>query len=130
MKRPDVQRLRMVGVRDVRDINQTMFLHLIRERQPVSRAELAKATGLRAGTVSAIVNRLLEERLIYEGVAGPSSGGRPPTYLYINAENAGAARRRAGTRSGARDAGTDVHGVRERESILPKSPGSVDPWGS
>jgi predicted NBD/HSP70 family sugar kinase len=88
MKRPDVQRLRMVGVRDVRDINQTMFLHLIRERQPVSRAELAKATGLRAGTVSAIVNRLLEGRLIYEGVAGPSSGGRPPTYLYINAENA------------------------------------------
>ncbi len=78
----------MVGVRDVRDINQTMFLHLIRERQPVSRAELVKATGLRAGTVSAIVNRLLEERLIYEGVAGPSSGGRPPTYLYINAENA------------------------------------------
>ncbi len=88
MKRPDVQRMRMVGVRDVRDINQTMFLHLIRERQPVSRAELVKATGLRAGTVSAIVNRLLEERLIYEGVAGPSSGGRPPTYLYINAENA------------------------------------------
>ncbi len=78
----------MVGVRDVRDINQTMFLHLIRERQPVSRAELAKATGLRAGTVSAIVNRLIQERLVYEGVAGPSSGGRPPKYLYVNAENA------------------------------------------
>jgi predicted NBD/HSP70 family sugar kinase len=78
----------MFGIRDVRDINQTVFLHLIRERQPISRAEIAKATGLRAGTVSSIVNRLIRERLVYEGVEGPSSGGRPPKYLYVNAESA------------------------------------------
>lgn len=78
---------RMVGVDDIRDINQTVFLHLIREKQPISRADIAKHTGLRAGTVSAIVNRLIKNGLVYEGTEGPSSGGRPPKYLYINAES-------------------------------------------
>lgn len=78
---------KMVGVNDVRDINQTVFLHLIRERQPISRADIAKYTGLRPGTVSAIVNRLIKNNLVYEGTEGPSSGGRPPTYLYINGES-------------------------------------------
>jgi Transcriptional regulator/sugar kinase len=77
----------MVDVHDVRDINQTIFLHLIRERQPISRADIAKYTGLRAGTVSAIVNRLIKNNFVYEGTEGPSSGGRPPKHLYINAES-------------------------------------------
>lgn len=88
MKHQRAQHLKMIGVREVRDINQTMFLHLIRERQPISRADIAKATGLRPGTVSAIVNRLIREKLVYEGVEGPSTGGRPPKYLYVNAESA------------------------------------------
>jgi len=78
---------KMVDVHDVRDINQTVFLHLIRERQPISRADIAKFTGLRAGTVSTIVNRLIKNNLVYEGTEGPSSGGRPPKNLYINAES-------------------------------------------
>jgi len=88
MKKQAGRHLKMIGVRDVRDINQTVFLHLIRERQPISRADIAKATGLRPGTVSAIVNRLIKEKLVYEGVEGPSTGGRPPKYLYVNAESA------------------------------------------
>ena len=88
MKQKGPRQLKMIGVRDVRDINQTVFLHLIRERQPISRADIAKATGLRPGTVSAIVNRLIREKLVYEGVEGPSTGGRPPKYLYVNAESA------------------------------------------
>jgi predicted NBD/HSP70 family sugar kinase len=88
MKEHRAQQLKMIGVREVRDINQTIFLHLIRERQPISRADIAKATGLRPGTVSAIVNRLIKEKLVYEGVEGPSTGGRPPKYLYVNAESA------------------------------------------
>ena len=80
--------LKMIDVHDVRDINQTILLHLIRERQPISRAEISKTTGLRAGTVSSIVNRLIRKGVIYEGAEGPSSGGRKPKYLYINGENA------------------------------------------
>ena len=88
MKRQGTHHVKMIGVRDLRDINQTIFLHLIRDRQPISRADIVKATGLQPGTVSAIVNRLIKQKLIYEGVEGPSSGGRPPKYLHVNAESA------------------------------------------
>lgn len=87
MKVPARNSFKMVDVNDVRDINQTVFLHLIRERQPISRADIAKFTGLRAGTVSSIVNRLIRSNLVYEGTEGPSSGGRRPRNLYINAES-------------------------------------------
>lgn len=88
MKTEKTQKLKMVDIHDIRDINQTLLLHLIREKQPISRAEIAKVTELRPGTVSAIVNRLIQKGVIYEGAEGPSSGGRKPTYLYINGENA------------------------------------------
>ena len=87
MKNGNETSFRMVGVNDIRDINQMVFLHLIREKQPISRADISKHTGLRAGTVSAIVNRLIKIGLVYEGTEGPSSGGRPPKNLYINAES-------------------------------------------
>ncbi|MDQ2840608.1 MAG: ROK family transcriptional regulator, partial [Acidobacteriota bacterium] len=80
--------IRMLGVEDLRESNELKLLHIIRDRQPISRADLVKATGLRAGTVSVIVNRLLRAAVVYEGEAAPSSGGRPATYLQINAEKA------------------------------------------
>lgn len=80
--------VRIVDINDIRNINQTVLLHLIRERQPISRVDLARVTGLRAGTISSIVNRLIRRGVIFEGAEGPSSGGRKPTYLNINAENA------------------------------------------
>jgi predicted NBD/HSP70 family sugar kinase len=84
-KRPD---LKIVDINDIRNINQTVLLHLIRERQPISRVDIARITGLRPGTISSIVNRLIRRGAIFEGAEGPSSGGRKPTYLNINAENA------------------------------------------
>jgi predicted NBD/HSP70 family sugar kinase len=80
--------IRMLGVEDVRETNELKLLHIIRDRQPISRADLVKETGLRAGTVSVIVNRLLRSSVIYQGEEAPSSGGRPATYLQINAEKA------------------------------------------
>ncbi|MGB7070300.1 MAG: ROK family transcriptional regulator [Pyrinomonadaceae bacterium] len=87
MKNNGNKEFKMVSVNDIRDINQTIFLHLIRERQPISRADISKFTGLRAGTVSSIVNRLIKNDLVFEGTEGPSSGGRRPKNLYINAES-------------------------------------------
>ncbi|HLA96298.1 MAG TPA: ROK family transcriptional regulator [Pyrinomonadaceae bacterium] len=80
--------LKIVDINDIRNINQTILLHLIRERQPISRVDIARITGLRPGTISSIVNRLIRKGVIFEGAEGPSSGGRKPTYLNINAENA------------------------------------------
>ena len=86
---PDApNKLRVLGIDDVRETNELKLLHLIRDRQPISRADVVKATGLRAGTVSVIVNRLLQSSIIHEGAAAPSSGGRPATYLQVNAEKA------------------------------------------
>lgn len=88
MKIKKTSELKIVDIHDIRNINQTLLLHLIREKQPISRAEIAKVSGLRPGTVSSIVNRLMRKGVVYEGAEGPSSGGRKPTYLYINGENA------------------------------------------
>jgi len=88
MKLSKAGNLKIVDINDIRNINQTVLLHLIRERQPISRVEIAKITGLRPGTISSIVNRLIKKGVVYEGAEGPSSGGRKPTYLNINAENA------------------------------------------
>lgn len=88
MKLPAAGNLKIVDINDIRNINQTVLLHLIRERQPISRVDIARITGLRPGTISSIVNRLIRKGVIYEGAEGPSSGGRKPTYLNINAENA------------------------------------------
>jgi predicted NBD/HSP70 family sugar kinase len=88
MKTNPPQKLRMLGVSDVSETNELKLLHIIRDRQPISRVDLVKATGLRAGTVSVIVNRLLRAGVVHEGELAPSSGGRPATYLQINAEKA------------------------------------------
>ncbi|MGD9631322.1 MAG: ROK family protein [Pyrinomonadaceae bacterium] len=88
MNIPRSDRVKIVDINDIRNINQTILLHLIRERQPISRVDIARTTGLRPGTISSIVNRLIRKGVIFEGAEGPSSGGRKPTYLNINAENA------------------------------------------
>lgn len=80
--------LRVLGVEDVRDTNEMRLLHLIRDRQPVSRTEVVKETGLRPGTVSVVVNRLLRSGFVYEAEEAPSKGGRRAVYLQVNSEKA------------------------------------------
>ncbi|MEW6129927.1 MAG: ROK family transcriptional regulator [Acidobacteriota bacterium] len=67
-----------------RDINRQIALNLIRTHQPMSRADLARMMGLRRGAVSLIVNELLEEGAIFEGMTGEAERGRKPTFLYID----------------------------------------------
>ncbi|ADU28837.1 ROK family protein [Evansella cellulosilytica] len=64
--------------------NKSLILHSIKELSPVSRADLASKTGLNKGTVSSLVNELLEEQLILESGPGVSSGGRRPVMLLFN----------------------------------------------
>jgi len=69
----------------VGDINRQIVLNYVRERQPISRAALAKETALQRSTISRIVDGLIAEGLIEEH-EGQSSGGRPPTLLRLRAE--------------------------------------------
>ena len=66
-----------------REINRQITLNLVREKQPISRAELARLMGVRRGAVSLLVNELLRSGLVFEGAKGESKRGRRPTHLYI-----------------------------------------------
>ncbi len=71
---------------DLRWANESVVLNLIRERQPISRADLARLTQLQESTICSIVKALIEEDLVCEAALGDSSGGRRPTMLRIRAD--------------------------------------------
>jgi predicted NBD/HSP70 family sugar kinase len=66
-----------------REINRQIALNLIRDRQPISRADLARLMGVRRGAVSRLVHDLLRAGLVFEGAKGESRGGRRPMHLFI-----------------------------------------------
>jgi predicted NBD/HSP70 family sugar kinase len=70
----------------VRDINRRIVLNLIRTRQPISRADLARASGLQRSTISLIVEELIDEHWVLEGPTGRLPRGRRPTFLRLNEE--------------------------------------------
>jgi predicted NBD/HSP70 family sugar kinase len=68
----------------VRDINRRVVLNLIRTKQPISRADLARVSGLQRSTISLIVEDLIEGHWILEGPTGRLPRGRRPTFLRLN----------------------------------------------
>src|ERR1700689_4511536 len=69
-----------------RQINRNLIFNQIRTRQPISRADLARASGLQRSTVSLIVEELLAERWVVEGSMGRLPRGRRPTFLNLNSQ--------------------------------------------
>ncbi|NJM52011.1 MAG: ROK family transcriptional regulator [Blastocatellia bacterium] len=67
----------------IRDINKQIVLNYVRERSPISRAEIARETELQRSTISAIVDELQTSGLIEEIGIGTSTGGRKPTLLKL-----------------------------------------------
>jgi predicted NBD/HSP70 family sugar kinase len=59
-------------------------LRLIRDGDAVTRADLARATGLARSTVAQRVDALLAHSLVYETGSSDSTGGRPPSILAFN----------------------------------------------
>jgi len=90
MRKIDTTRFRVATRQTSREINRTIALNLVRARQPLSRADLARAMGVRRGAISLIVRDLLKDGSICEGATGETERGRKPTFLYIET------RRRAG----------------------------------
>jgi predicted NBD/HSP70 family sugar kinase len=70
----------------VRDINRRIVLNLVRTRHPISRADLARLSGLQRSTISLIVEQLIEENWVLEGPTGRLPRGRRPTFLRLNDE--------------------------------------------
>lgn len=69
-------------------INKKKILSLIRRHKRVSRADLAKETGLAIPTVSRILEELTErDKLVRTSGTGISSGGRRPNLVEFNHES-------------------------------------------
>ena len=80
----DLERIQGASSEVVRDINRRIVLNLIRTRQPISRADLARVSGLQRSTISLIVEELVEENWVIEGPTGRLPRGRRPTFLRLN----------------------------------------------
>lgn len=68
----------------VKELNKAIVLQIVRNLSPISRAAIAKVSGLNKATVSAMVDALIEGRLVTELGPGESSGGRRPQLLLFN----------------------------------------------
>ncbi|MDT5121360.1 MAG: hypothetical protein QOC96_842 [Acidobacteriota bacterium] len=87
MRRIDLRRASVARSNTIRDINRQIVLNYVRERGPISRAEIASETALQRSTISLIVDELKVGGLLEE-VYGESTGGRPPILLSLRTANA------------------------------------------
>lgn len=88
MRRLDLRKTQAARLNTIRDINRQIVLNYVREREPISRAEIARETALQRSTISAIVESLAEEGLVEEVGEGESTGGRRPTLLRLRTKEA------------------------------------------
>jgi DNA-binding Lrp family transcriptional regulator len=65
----------------ISELNKVKITNLVRDNDGISRADLAKRSGLSAPTISRIIDGLIREGLVTEIGAGVSHGGRKPTLL-------------------------------------------------
>lgn len=68
----------------VKQLNKWLVLNTVRQAEAISRAEVARRTGLNAATVWHLTAELLDEGLIQEVGHGDSRGGRRPVLLRVN----------------------------------------------
>jgi len=87
MRRIDLKTANVARSNTIRNINRQIVLNYVRERGPISRAEIAHETALQRSTVSLIVEQLRVDGLIEE-VSGESTGGRPPVLLSLRTNDA------------------------------------------
>src|SRR5215210_3641165 len=84
MRRINLKKASVARSDTIRNINRQIVLNYVRERSPISRAEISHETELQRSTVSLIVDELKDQGLIEE-IEGESTGGRPPTLLRLRA---------------------------------------------
>jgi len=83
VRRIDLRKVQAANPHTIRDINRQIVLNYVREREPISRAAIARETALQRSTISEIVEALTGEGLVEEIGEGKSTGGRRPTLLRL-----------------------------------------------
>jgi glucokinase len=71
----------------LRHTNAEILLRLLRESGPCSKADLVRASGLSAPSVTNVVSTLISTGLVETLGEGDSTGGRPPDILRFNARH-------------------------------------------
>src|SRR5262245_408417 len=89
MRKIDLTNFQVATSETARDINRRIVLNLIRTHQPISRADLARHSGLQRSTVSVITEQLIDDRWVTEGANGHTLRGRRPRFLHVNKERVG-----------------------------------------
>lgn len=84
MRRLNFTNTQIASLQTARGINRGVVLNLIRRRQPISRADLARVSGLQRSTVSQIIEQLIREKWVIDGPMGRLPRGRRPTFLQLN----------------------------------------------
>src|SRR5256886_7488287 len=87
MRKINTQDFRVATRSTSRDINRRIPLNLLREHQPISRADLARRMNVTRGAISVLVQELINQKVIYEGATGEAMRGRKPTFLHIRTQN-------------------------------------------
>ncbi|MGH9424125.1 MAG: ROK family transcriptional regulator, partial [Thermoanaerobaculia bacterium] len=83
MQRPAITRKRILRPPQVRGANRAAVLQLLRHNDHMSRADIARQSGLSEGTVSRIMSELIAEALVREEGEQDSTGGRPGRRLQL-----------------------------------------------
>src|ERR1700682_3320026 len=78
------QRGKILRPGQVRGANSAVLLELLQRHERLSRADLARYSGLSEGTVSRIVTELIGRKLVMEDGAENSTGGRPAICLRLD----------------------------------------------
>ena len=84
MRHVDLTDVQLASSETARRINRDIVLELIRTGQPISRADLARRSGLQRSTVSQIVEQLIREKWVREGSIASAPRGRRPTLIGLN----------------------------------------------
>jgi predicted NBD/HSP70 family sugar kinase len=90
-RKPNLADVKAAGHDMLRLVNRRILLSILSDRQPISRAEIAKISGLNKGTISTITGELLKDSFIVEEGSGRTTpiGGKPPTPLRLNGKRFG-----------------------------------------
>lgn len=66
-----------------REVNRQILLNLVREHEPISRADLSRRMEIARGMITSLVDELVIDGSLYEGATMDSPRGRRPQMLFV-----------------------------------------------
>lgn len=83
MRKIDTRNFKRATRSTPREVNRQIALNLLREHQPISRADLARWMEVGRGVVTSLVSELIAEGVVVEGPTIDAPRGRRPQMLYV-----------------------------------------------